>query len=156
MDINREILTAKSKLERFAKSITAKTRIDWQDLIQNTVIRILEHQSSYDPTRDFLSWAYTVCKNCFYIMIRRPKYDVSFEDHMSPMVIPRQDTLVYLKEVNKKLANIKPELANIKYISSHFRNQNTIAETAAEFNVSEKTIQNYVYRARKELRLVAA
>lgn len=151
MKINDRIISVLPALKAF--SIKLNRTNDWEELLNNTVVRILTYQDSYKEEFNFKHWAFKVCVSVHLETFKKAKtkkrehIESNFElDEGAYFLsyLPNQENIVYLKELQKSVKN--------KYARRNLFNDETPQDTAEIFGVSKRTIESNIYYARKQLR----
>ncbi len=131
-----ELMVVQPFLTRFAKKLDYH---NWEDLLQDTNLRILEYQHSFNGT-NMQGWAGRIMFNIFVDQRRRKKWQSGYEIP-EQCSTPNQEDHLYLKQVL--------ETANKHLVKSAMGY--SYNEIAKENNLPIGTIRSRICRARKDL-----
>lgn len=105
MNINDAILQSKPALTRFAKKLTARSSVEWEDLVNDTVLRLLTYiKYEYRGETKFRNLCFTICETIFYDGIRKIKknkqlvFDIKTSTCYKSIPAP-QERMIYATEM---------------------------------------------------------
>ncbi|GJD94539.1 sigma-70 family RNA polymerase sigma factor [Methylobacterium iners] len=109
-DFRSDLVAALPGLRAFALSLSnSPTQAD--DLLQETLLKAWQHQSSFQAGTNFMAWLCTIMRNHFYSVCRKRKREVEDADgvHAGTLImLPSQEHRVELQQVWTTLAKLPP------------------------------------------------
>ena len=132
-----------------------KSNQEAEDLLQDTIVRIIEQQDKYDPNRSFKAWSTQVMKNLYINQYnRRKRYRVM------PCVLEDSSNILgnSYNEAEENLAIEYLQLAIAQLAKPHrkafqlFFEGYQQKEIAKKFKLPLGTVKYHIYMAKKELR----
>lgn len=166
--IDKEICYSK-KIELIKQPLTnfINSRVfnkeDCKDVLQNTLLILIEKQNTYDANKSFYSWAFTICRfqiKKYLTNMQRNKEDCweSFEDvgldfNRDPYVKLINKEL--LNERESKLLEIKSKFLTPKELQFFCLVQEGKTRQEIMTSMGIKKINYYQYRARVAKRFLA-
>jgi len=145
------ILKAIPRLRAFAISLTGNVdRAD--DLVQETLLRGLNHIESFQPGTNLQAWLVTILRNQFYTSFRKRKREVEDPDGVFAgrmFCAPEQDGHLALQDVQAALARLPVEQREALLLVSAEGYSYEEAATICGTNIG--TIKSRVNRARTRL-----
>jgi RNA polymerase sigma-70 factor (ECF subfamily) len=142
-----------------------RNKDDAEELVQQTILRCMEHAHQFTPGTSIGAWATTILKNLFLdgkrSEIRRPHVSIQTtsaadpekpRDRIDPALVtePSQESTITAKEMIRDLkANTTSEQRET-LLRSEIGGQ-TYAEIARDMGVTEGTVKSRVSRARDQL-----
>ena len=125
---------------------------DAEDLISDTVLRILENSGRFDGVRDVRPWAQTVMYNLFRTRINRRKC-VDFTPLIGdeyPMVVTPEDEMGagIIREILERLADDFVSVRCVRMYADGY----TVSEIAGMMDVLPGTIRCRLFAGRKRIR----
>jgi RNA polymerase sigma-70 factor (ECF subfamily) len=124
------------------------------DIAQETFIRVFKKIDTFDTTKPFSPWMYTIAKNLSLDIIRKGKHTAALEweieDGKESLIsrIIKGEQVIALWNAIRSL----PEKYRKPLVGYYFADQ-SIRELAYNFNMSENTIKTHLLRAKKYLRV---
>ncbi|GJD95411.1 sigma-70 family RNA polymerase sigma factor [Methylobacterium iners] len=107
-DFRKDLVAALPGLRAFALSLTnSPTQAD--DLLQETLLKAWQYQSSFQAGTNFMAWLCTIMRNHFYSVCRKRKREVEDADgvHAGKLVVlPAQEHRIELQQVWTMLAKL--------------------------------------------------
>jgi RNA polymerase sigma-70 factor (ECF subfamily) len=141
-----------SRLRSMATMMT-KDRPAADDLLQDTLMRMLKAQASYEPGSNLLGWAYRIMQNRHISLIRRKRHDMHPLDSPAALLVghrPSQEGHIESNELRFALAHLpSDQRLSVLLVGGWGYGY---AEVASMLNVSIGTIKSRVSRARERLR----
>lgn len=131
-----------------------KSKHEAEDLLQDTVVRIIEQQDKYDSTKSFKTWSTQVMKNLYINQYnRRKRYRVIpcvLED--SPNILSntynQAEENLALEYLQLAIAQLsKPQRQAFRLFYAGYRQK----EIAKKFKLPLGTVKYHIYMAKKEL-----
>lgn len=86
-DFEQELLAARPYLQRFASKLTMN-REAAEDLLGDTMVRVLANRDRFQPGTNFRGWAMFIMRNLFITSMRRKKWDGGSIDEMLASALP--------------------------------------------------------------------
>lgn len=127
------------------------------DLVQDTVVRVLTYAHSWQPGTNFGAWIKTIMRNQFYTECaqrsREAKSVVQQDETHDEPVAAIQDDRLACDEISKAIEKL-PRNQRVALTLAAFEGLNS-EEIAARMNISPNAARCHLVRARKQLRLVA-
>lgn len=140
-------------LRSYAKRLTGGAT-DWDDLLQETLLRCWKARESFCPGTHLTAWSRTVMRNCFFSHRRRTGCHVDLSNEaISDMlnVAEHQSAVVNLGDVVWALGKIAPNQREaIELLAEGI----TLAEGAVRLGITESALKSRACRARRILRLI--
>lgn len=129
-----------------------------QDLTQETFIKVYKSLHTYNPSKEFATWIYTIARNVIHDYLRKNgkrKYNeiqgiVHLEAYPAKYEV---EELLEIKEDYERVCRIIDELP-LKYkdvIILKYFNDLGYKEIAARLGISEKKVESWLYLARKKI-----
>lgn len=153
--IIKEVLVHSQTLLQYAKRFT-KNETDAQDLLQNTLMRVLRYHKNYSKGSNLLGWVYTIMRSCFLNDRRKKKLMDNFMKTATPEKDPdlrftnnKSDNRFFMEDFQKVIETV-PEKFLTPFIM-HFEGFRYY-EIADHLNVPEGTIKTRIRTARKLLK----
>jgi RNA polymerase sigma-70 factor (ECF subfamily) len=126
-------------------------RHDADDLVQDTIERILGAAERFTPGTNFKAWAFTILRNRFLNAYARPSRAQSIDDvdpEMFASPAGQEQTIEY-QEFRSAFSRLSPEYREVLILVAGSSMNYT--EIAAICGCAEGTIKSRVFRARAEL-----
>jgi RNA polymerase sigma-70 factor, ECF subfamily len=131
------------------------------DLLQETFVRVYQKRRSYDPMRPFSTWLYTIATNLVRNHARwQKRHPITLLDHdqlsqnSPPSEAPGPVESLEKQErgaaVRQAIASLPADLREPLILSLY--EQMSHAQIASILDLSEKTVEMRLYRARQTLR----
>jgi RNA polymerase sigma-70 factor (ECF subfamily) len=148
--VTEELLAHLSDLRVYARSLTGN-RHDADDLVQDTIERVLGAAERFTPGTHFKAWAFTILRNRFLNAYARPSRaqpidDVDPELFASPA---GQEQTIEYQEFRSSFARLSPDYREVLILVAGTSLNYT--EIASICGCAEGTIKSRVFRARAEL-----
>lgn len=128
-----------------------------QDLTQETFIKVYKNIHTYDKTKEFSTWIYTIAKNeCFKYLRKVKKVSlVEINDNILINIFNKltPEVLLEKKEDNKmmlKIIDALPKKYREVIILKYFEDL-SYKEISEHLNISEKKVESWLYLARKNI-----
>lgn len=151
-----QLLEAQKSLEAFAYSLTLN-REDAKDLMQDTCLKALVNQQSFEEGSNLKAWLFTIMKNTFINNYRRNKkvQSVITKEDSIPWINNISGNVIYQADHNTKYAQIVmlinslPEEQKIPFemINQGYK----YCEIAEKFNIPIGTVKSRIFLARQKL-----
>lgn len=124
------------------------------DVAQETFIRIFKNIQTFDITKPFSPWMYTIAKNLSLDIIRKGKHSAALEWEIEDGKESLISRIIKGEQVTALWNAIRtlPEKYRNPLVGYYFADQ-SIRELAYNFNMSENTIKTHLQRAKKYLRV---
>jgi len=139
------------KIYRFAISYL-KSEADAEELVQNVFLKLWERRESLDESRNVKSYIFKIAINCIYDLAREKKYWRTYKEFVSHNLVRDNEftwnEVVYnelSENVNLLLDQMPPQRKKIFLMSRKQGISNK--EIAASLNISQRTVENQIYRA---------
>jgi RNA polymerase sigma-70 factor, ECF subfamily len=145
------------KLKRFAWMLV-RDDDHANDLVQDTVVRVLTYAHSWQPGTNFSAWIKTIMRNQFYTECAQRSREAKSvvqqdETHDAPIAAIQDDKLA-CDEIGKAVDKL-PRNQRVALTLAAFDGLSS-EEIAARMNISPNAARCHLMRARKQLRLIAA
>ncbi len=151
-----KLLSIQSNLLNFAYALTSN-REDANDLLQDTVLKVLDSEDKYISNVNFKGWAFTIMRNLFINKYRRQSRSVVVIDRSEDLyqLNMSQDSgldtpvgAINAKEITAMIRSFPEDLRRpfSMLISGYHYN-----EIAEELNLPVGTIKSRIFQARKKL-----
>lgn len=151
--LEQELLHHAGVLKAFALRLDPSQA---EDLVNDTIERMLAARDSYILGSNFRAWAFTIMRNRFYTQARRNwrmlPTDPTYLADTSAGVVEDQFDKLALKDVFQLLANrrfFSEDQAGILLAAAEGRTYDEIAE---QFYIPVGTVKSVVHRMRERLR----
>ena len=145
------------RLYHFSKSIL-KIEDEIDDILQEVFVKIWLSRQRIGNAETFNSWIFTITKNEILNLIRNNLRDQSFKDELFLRSVGEEyqtSSLVEYEEIkagiDKIVANL-PEKRQQVFILSRTEGRSN-KEIALYLNISEKTVEDHITHAIKQIRL---
>lgn len=155
-EIANLIKTYSADLSRLCTSLCT-CRQDAEDLFQTTWEKVIRSFKTYDSTRPFDKWLWTICVNAHRDMLRNPfrKYRLNFNSNEEmeqllrsiPDADDKRDDYIALHTAIKKLDPKKRQVIALYYFGDF-----TIAELSQILGIPEGTVKSRLCSAKEQLR----
>lgn len=148
---NAELIALLPNLRAYARSLTGNAA-DADDLLQDTLVRLLAAEDRYEPGTNFKAWAFTVLRNRFlneFVAKRRRTQPLHEMDADFAAVLPRQSDALELRDLSRVFMQLGPEHRSI--LSLTFGARLPYSEVARIHGCAVGTVKSRVYRARLAL-----
>jgi RNA polymerase sigma-70 factor (ECF subfamily) len=86
------IVKAMPALNKFAISLTRGGRIAAEDLVQDTMMRALQHKAKFVPGTNLDAWLFTILRNSYYSTARKRQREVEDPDEQIAKHVPIEDS----------------------------------------------------------------
>ncbi len=124
------------------------------DLVQETLLRALENQSSLRERAAMKSWLFTIMRNALYNGTRQLKYEVADEDGIHAEGLSEPASQEHTAEVNDTLRALNTLDADVREVMLLvFVNGMAYEEVASVCNCAVGTVKSRVSRGRKLLNI---
>lgn len=126
---------------------------DAEDITFGTFVRCFKALSSFDPTKSFSTWLFSIAHNLTVDFLRKKKQEYELLDER----LPGGDDLVQEYEKNEQLGRIEGALLKLAPIDREiviffYREEKSYKEIGEILNIPVTTIKTRLHRARKKLR----
>lgn len=125
---------------------------DAEDLVADTILRILESSSLFDSQREFRPWAQTVMYNLRFTQLSRKKR-VEFLpllDHDAPMALTPEEEM-QASIVRGAIEELAVEFNSVRCVQL-FVDGYTVSEIAEMMDAPPATIRSRLFAGRKRIR----
>ncbi len=121
------------------------------DLVQEALLRALEHQASWQDGTDLRAWLFRILRNAFLDQARRRGTERRALDTFDPHAAqtPTQPAMAELGELGRAIAELPATLREAILLVAAL--EFTVTEAAAVTGVAEGTLKARVSRARELL-----
>ena len=157
-DIEKEVINAHKALENFAMFLTKNEELA-DDLLQETLLRILSNISKYENLGCFLAWAKCIMKNIFLnerVSSEKHRrtfvdgYDYINDDSVHPFTCENDEK--YSKEdVEKAISLLPPRYAQIIRMQMEGYKYEEIAKT---MNLTINCVKSTIFSAKNRLKKI--
>lgn len=152
--INKEVLVHSDTLLKYANRFT-KNENDAEDLLQNTLMKVLRYQKNYSKGSNLLGWVYTIMRSCFLNDCRKKKLATNYMNNSLSVNDPSLNSTKNKSEHSFLMDDLNAVMETVpeKYLSAfimHFEGYKYY-EIAEHFNVPEGTVKTRIHTARKLL-----
>lgn len=152
--INKEVWVHSDTLLKYANRFT-KDENEAEDLLQNTLLKVLRYQESYSKGSNILGWIYTIMRSCFLNDCRKKKLAENYKNSSLSINDPNMKSAENRGENRFAMEDLDAAMETIpeKYLSAfimHFEGYKYY-EIAEHFNVPEGTVKTRIHTARKLL-----
>ena len=145
------------KVHNFIKNISGDSALA-EDITQEVFIKLWRRREELDPTLNIESWLFVCARNLFLNEIRHRRHQDAFATEIKRVVSPVEEStmeqvLFHLTE--KALADMVREMPPQRqkiFVLSKVRGLSA-AEIASLMSISERTVENHLYQARKQMAL---
>lgn len=154
--LEKELLSVRPKLCVYAKQLTSSIE-DAEDLVQETMCKILTNASKFVTEQNFSGWAFTILKNIFINDYRKKSKrqqinDVTPNDYflnLTNLYSPETpDVTLSVKEIKNKVDSFSDELrVPFNYYLSGYSYQ----EIADMLSIPLGTVKSRIFFARKKM-----
>lgn len=156
--IEEKLLKIEPDLYRFAQKLVKENTEDAQDLLQETMLRILTNAEMYSMDCSFKAWCYTIMRNTFLNSIRKRGVEMKyFEkcdfawDYIALQELIAADAESSYKDTCDILNALPIEYSlPFKLFISGYR----YLEIADKLNLPLSTVKNRIHIARSRLRVL--
>jgi len=153
-DINQLICQNQQFLVNRAKKI-ATSREEALDLVQDTILRILEQEAKFDRNLNFRTWSAQVMRNLYINQYnRRKRYRVFATDtkELIPLLRPAKnvgEACLEVEFLEDAIANLKKSHKNAFQLFFQGYDQKEIAQ---QFQIPVGTVKYHIFEARRVLK----
>ena len=156
IQIQQKLLGLQDHMMNFAIKLTAN-RDDALDLLQDTMLKVLDNQEKFVDNVNFTGWVMTIMRNLFinnYHKIVRIQTRIDQDTDLYNLNIVNDnisgspDKIYQIQEITKVIAELNDD---IKIPFSLFLNGYKYHEIAEKLNIPLGTIKSRIFFARKEL-----
>ena len=126
---------------------------DTEDITFDTFIRCYKSLSSFDRSRSFSTWLFSIAHNLTVDFLRKHKQEYELLDER----LPSRDDLVQEYERSEQLGRIEEALVKLPLIDREiviffYKEEKSYKEIGEILNIPVTTIKTRLHRARKKLR----
>ena len=146
------MLKVMPRLLAFARVLT-RNREAAEDLVQDTIVRALRAQQSFEPGSNMLAWLCTILRNQHISGLRRKRHDAMPIDDLpdsAASIGANQVDVVEMSEIRRALLKLSPEHREVLVMVAAAGL--SYAEAAEICGCAVGTVKSRVNRARNELR----
>ena len=149
-NVTEELLAHLPDLRAYARWL-AGSRHDADDLVQDTIERVLGAAERFTPGTNFKAWAFTILRNRFLNAYARPSRSQSIDDIDPEMFAcpASQERTIECQEFRSAFAKLPAEYREVLILVAG--SAMNYSEIAAVCGCAEGTIKSRVFRARAEL-----
>ena len=149
-NVTEELLHHLPDLRAYARWLVGN-RHDADDLVQDTIERVLGAAERFTPGTNFKAWSFTILRNRFLNAYARPSRAQSIDDVDPEMFAcpPGQEQTIEYQEFRSAFAKLSSEYREALILVAGSSMNYT--EIAAVCGCAEGTIKSRVFRARAEL-----
>ena len=147
-EFDGELIALLPNLRAYARSLTGNPA-DADDLLQDTMVRLLGAADRFEPGTNFKAWAFTVLRNRFlneYVSKRRRTQPLHELDADFAAVLPRQSDGLELHDLSRVFMQLGEEHRSI--LSLALGAQLSYGEVARIHGCAVGTVKSRVHRAR--------
>lgn len=140
-------------LRSYARRLT-RGRSEWDDLVQDTLLRCWAARESFTLGSNLVAWTRTVMRNCFFTDKRRARRQVDLTtEAISDMlsVAENQSDVVHLRDAAWALGELAPTQRDVITLLA---DGTTVRESALQLGITEATLKSRASRGRHRLRLL--
>ncbi|NBJ13482.1 sigma-70 family RNA polymerase sigma factor [Microvirga arsenatis] len=145
------IMASLASLRSFAVSLTRDVNRA-EDLVQETILRAISRQESFEAGTNLQAWLFTILRNLFFSAHRKSQREVEDADgsHAAALItIPDQEDRIVVQDLEAALAKLpKEQREAILLVGAEGL---SYEETAEALGVKVGTIKSRVNRARNRL-----
>lgn len=141
------------KVYNFLLKITADPAAA-KDLTQELFIRLWQRRTSIDPSQNFEAWLFVCAKNLFLNELRRQSRNTSFAaearaymDEEDLGTIENIDYHFAEQDMARIVRKMPPQRRKVFLLARVYGL--SVAEIAEQMNISQRTVENQLYQARK-------
>jgi RNA polymerase sigma-70 factor (ECF subfamily) len=146
-----ELVGLLPNLRAYARSLTGHPA-DADDLLQDTLVRLLGAADRFEPGTNFKAWAFTILRNRFlneYVAKQRRTQPLHELDQDFAAVLPRQSDALELKDLSRVFMQLAEEHRSILSLALGARLP--YSEIARIHGCATGTVKSRVHRARLAL-----
>ena len=150
-EFEAELLGLLPNLRAYARSLTGNPA-DADDLLQDTMVRLLGAADRFEPGTNFKAWAFTVLRNRFlneFVAKHRKTQSLHDLDQDFASVLPRQSDAMELNDLSRVFMQLGIEHRSILSLTLGARLP--YSEVARIHGCAVGTVKSRVYRARLAL-----
>lgn len=143
------------KVHNFIQKISGDSDLA-EDISQEVFIKLWRRREELDPALNIESWLFVCAKNLFLNVIRHRRHQDAFAAEIKKMASPAEEStmeqvLFHLaeKSLADTIRNMPPQRQKI-FLLSKFQGLSA-AEIASLMSLSERTVENQLYQARKQM-----
>lgn len=157
IQFHKKILNIQRNMYNFAMMLTAN-RYDAEDLLQETILRVLDNQDKYVDNVNFKGWVLTIMRNIFINNYRkelRSQVIIDQTDDLHHLNVSgdssreNPEALLNLKEIKFVINNLEDDL---KIPFSMYLDGYKYNEISDELEMPLGTVKSRIFFARRELR----
>lgn len=150
MTFEEQLIDAMPHLQRFALRLTGGNLMSAEDLVQDTMLKALEHKHQYVPETSIRAWLYTILRNTHFTTYRNTKRLIFDGDEAAMKVSVNAPQIAH--------CDLQDTLRNLDRLS--FEHQWTIMLASEGFTQIEieritrapiGTVKSRIFRAREQL-----
>lgn len=148
------VMKISGNLQNFAYTLTCN-RDDAEDLVQDTLVKLLGNAEKYAEQGNFKGWAFTVMRNIFINNYRKMSNYKTVDNEVMPLEnlavynSSTPDALINAKEINKLIDAFPAELSEPfkMYVAGY-----AYQEIAEKMNIPLGTVKSRIFSARTKLK----
>jgi RNA polymerase sigma-70 factor (ECF subfamily) len=144
------IIAAMPMLKRFAMKLCFDT-VRAEDLVQETVMRALEHRADFAPGTNLNAWLTVILRNWYYSDIRKRRREVEDPDDIMANRLLSGDNVIRKIEAREALAMVDMLPENFKKPLLLIADGATMEEVAFEIREHVGTVKSRLNRGRSML-----
>ena len=130
-----------------------RNREDAEDVVQEALLKAYKELSSYDYSKSFKAWWFTIIRNCCLDLLRKRKVRATSDDidlnDLPSLKINEQEQKEQKDEIDWDLSQLAPEHCQI--IELRYFGDCSYREIAEALNIPEGTVMSRLHSARQSL-----
>ena len=150
------VMKLSGSLSSFAYSLT-NNKQDAEDLVQDTLLKLLGNAENYAEQGNFKGWAFTVMRNIFINNYRKMQNYKTVDNEVMPLeniavyTTSTPDALMNAKEIGRVINTFPEELRKPfkMYVAGY-----AYQEIADKMNIPLGTVKSRIHTARKKLKAI--
>lgn len=151
MDFEHEMLALLPQLRAFARMLLRR-RLDADDLVQDSLLRMWQARHRFEPGTNLRAWAFTIMRNRFYNAFARGRPTDSIDEVKAETLSQpaMQERHLEGRDIRRALAALEPPLREVLALT--VGNGMSHEEAANVMDCPTGTVKSRTFRARRELR----
>lgn len=144
------VAESRNALLKYAVSLTTSTKIDPDDLVQDTLMRAIENEHQFAAGTNLKAWLTTILKNLFINEYRRNKKMIEVEVKSNMPFTAPNDAVRKLStdEIRNAIYDLEPNQRSILMLRIEGYGYEDIADMK---QIPTGTVRSVIHRAKKEI-----
>ncbi|WP_131538813.1 RNA polymerase sigma factor [Pedobacter nototheniae] len=126
-----------------------------EDIVQETFIQIWSQRERLDENQQIIGLLKTIAKRLTWkkIYLKQKRNEENIDNCLEPLSSSKSDDGIILKQTQENIENaiLKLPTSQQRIFNLYYKFDFSAAEIAKDLNISQRTVENQIYKARKKL-----